>query len=195
MGCSVVLTREPGGTSLGEQVRAILLDARPGVRSPRAEALLFNAARSQLLAEVIRPALERGDIVICDRFAASTLAYQGYGSGVDLELLRGLETFALDGTLPDLVVLLDVPARVGLARRAGGDPAHLTRFEDDAHFDRDFHERVRRGFLDLARAGSDRWSVVDATAPSEQVDRELLRLVLPLVVVDEPNGPMVRMTG
>jgi dTMP kinase len=194
-GRSVVLTREPGGTHLGELVRAILLDAGPGARSPRADALLFNAARSQLVAEVIRPALARGDLVICDRFAASTLAYQGYGSGVDLDVLRSLESFALDGTEPDLVVLLDVPAAVGLARRHAGNPAERTRFEDGSRFDAAFHERVRRGFLELARADPERWRVIDAALPPEQVDRALLAALVPLVSAGEPRRPLLRNTG
>ncbi len=123
------------------------------------DALLFNAARRQLVTEVIRPALEAGRTVVCARFADSTLAYQGFGAGLPLADLRALETAATDGLQPDLTILLDVPVEDGLARKAPGD---VTRFE--AEFDLDFHRRVRDGFLALAAAEPERFAVVDAAA-------------------------------
>lgn len=190
---SVTLTREPGGTRLGEQIRALLLDRDAAERVPEADALLFSAARSQLVHEVIRPALDRGEVVVCDRFAASTLAYQGYGAGVDLDLLRLLESVVVGGTRPDLVLLLDAPVEVGLARRGIGDPAQLTRFEDAARHDRDFHERVRRGYLALAEADPEHWRVVDGDREPDRVDAELFRLVDEFLASDEPSGALARM--
>lgn len=156
-GRSVTLAREPGGTELGERLRSILLERRSaGTILPRADALLFNASRAQLVDEVIRPALERGDIVIATRFTDSTLAYQGYGLGLPLDELRAVERFATGGLVPARTVLLDVPVEVGLARKGIRD---RTRFE--SAYDRAFHERVRAGFLELARSEPERIRVVD----------------------------------
>jgi len=181
-GRAVTLTREPGGTRLGEQVREVLLDPGPVPRGPAADALLFNAARSQLVAEVLGPALERGDIVICDRYATSTMAYQGYGSGVDRDVLATIEAWVSGGLRPDLVVLLDVPVKVGLARRDGGKPAELTRFEDGDRHDLDFHERVRRGYQLMAAAEPERWVVIDGSgtvgAVAGAVDRAVNAFLL-----------------
>lgn len=171
VGHAVTQTREPGGTRLGEQIRAILLDTAPVARGPLADALLFHAARSQLLEEVIEPALERGDVVVCDRFATSTMAYQGFGSGLDRRQLEQLETWVTRGLRPDLVILLDVPVEVGLARRGSGTLEGMTRFEDASRHDRAFHERVRTGYLEMAAADTVRWRVVDATADTEAVAR------------------------
>jgi dTMP kinase len=165
-GIAVIRTREPGGTSLGERLRKVLLapasDAVPN--DPLADALIFNAARRQLVAEVIRPAIESGTTVICTRFADSTLAYQGYGAGVPLATLRELQEVATDGLRPDLTILLDLPADVGLGRKL---PDDQTRFE--LAFDLAFHARVRDGFLALAAAEPDRFAVVDAGLAEPQV--------------------------
>jgi dTMP kinase len=166
-GIPVVVTREPGGTPLGEQVRALLLAADAG-HDPRADALLFNAARAQLVGDVIRPALARGEVVVCTRFADSTLAYQGYGAGVPIEELRALADVATGGLVPDLTVLLDVPTDVGLARKSD----EQTRFETD--FPTDFHRRVRDGFLALAAAEPERFAVIDAARPADAVAADVL---------------------
>jgi dTMP kinase len=169
-GLEVLRTREPGGTTLGERIRSLLLDHGAGTATPApatsalTDALLFSAARRQLVDEVIRPRLAAGTTVICTRYADSTLAYQGHGAGVPLADLRALELIATDGLRPDLTVLLDLPAEVGLARKA---PDDQTRFE--LGFDLEFHRRVRAGFLDLASAEPDRFSVVDATGSPESV--------------------------
>jgi dTMP kinase len=156
-GRSVTLVREPGGTELGERLREILLGRRSGgTIVPRADALLFNASRAQLVEEVIRPALARGDVVIATRFTDSTLAYQGYGLGLPLDELREVERFATGGLVPDRTVLLDVTVEVGLSRKGIRE---RTRFE--SAYDRAFHERVRDGFLELARLDPDRIRVVD----------------------------------
>jgi dTMP kinase len=174
----VHLTREPGGTWLGERLREVLLARTGGERGttaadattaasptdPLTDALLFNAARRQLVREVIRPALESGTTIVCARFSDSTLAYQGFGAGVDLVQLRELAAIATDGLQPDLTIVLDLPVEAGLARKAPGD---VTRFE--AEFDVDFHRRVRDGFLALAAAEPARFVVIDASATVDDV--------------------------
>lgn len=173
-GLAVVLTREPGGTALGERVRELLLaDAAGGQPvDPLADALLFNAARRQLVEELIRPALAAGTTVICTRYADSTLAYQGFGAGVGLADLRHLQDIATGGLRPDLTILLDLPVEVGLARKGPNDQ---TRFE--LGFDLAFHGRVRDGFLALAGEEPDRFAVIDARAPADEVGAEIGRIV------------------
>lgn len=173
-GRQVHLTREPGGTRLGERVRELVL-ARTGTEAPidpLADALLFNAARRQLVEEVVRPALAAGTTVICARFADSTLAYQGYGAGADPDQLRALAAMATGGLEPDLTIVLDLPVEIGLARKAPGD---VTRFE--AEFDLAFHRRVRAGFLDIAAAEPDRCVVLDAGADEDTVAAALATAV------------------
>jgi dTMP kinase len=166
-GREIVLTREPGGTLIGERVRDVLL--RGAERDPVTDALLFNAARRQLVADVIGPALARGAIVICDRFADSTLAYQGYGAGVPLDSLRALAEIATGGLTPDRTILFDLSPEAGLRRRAEGDQSEITRFESGAGHDLAFHERVRAGYLQLAAAEPARWRVVDADRMTDEV--------------------------
>jgi dTMP kinase len=163
-GVPVVLAREPGGTAAGERIREIVLVDRDVRIDPRADALLFSAARAQHVSEIIEPALAEGRLVVCDRFADSTLAYQGYGRGLPIDELAVLQHFATAGLRPDLTILLDLPAEVGLARK---QDAEQLRFE--AAFDVDFHRRVREGFLELARAEPDRFAVVDATGDEDRV--------------------------
>jgi dTMP kinase len=191
-GMTVHLTREPGGTWLGERIRDLLLE-RTGSTAPTdplADALLFTAARRQLVREVIRPALEAGTTVISARFADSTLAYQGYGAGVDIETLRSLADAATDGLRPDLTLVLDVPVEAGLARKA---PADVTRFE--AEYDLAFHRRVRQGFLAIAAAEPGRVAVVDATGDVDQVSARIAALVDERVSNSEPPALGVRITG
>jgi dTMP kinase len=160
-GIPAIRTREPGGTALGERIRELLLDPAAHERpvDPLADALLFNAARRQLVEEVIRPALADGTTVVCARFADSTLAYQGYGSGLALDGLRALQAVATSGLVPDLTLLLDLPPEVGLRRKA---PDDRTRFE--LGFDLDFHRRVREGFLAIAASEPARIDLVAADA-------------------------------
>jgi dTMP kinase len=193
-GRPVHLTREPGGTWLGERLREVLLARTASGAAPTdplTDALLFNAARRQLVREVIRPALEAGTTVICARYADSTLAYQGYGAGVPLDDLRRLATIATDGLQPDVTILLDVPVEVGLARKAPGD---VTRFE--AEFDLAFHRRVRDGFLALAAAAPERVVVIDAstdvrTMVEAAIDAVVRRLDA-TAATSEPTAPDVR---
>jgi dTMP kinase len=191
LGLDVHSTREPGGTWLGERLRDLLLARTDSAAptDPLTDALLFNAARRQLVTEVIRPALATGRTVVCARFADSTLAYQGYGAGVPLETLRGLEHAATEGLTPDLTILLDVQVEDGLARKAPGD---VTRFE--AEFDLDFHRRVRAGFLALAAAEPGRFAVVDASRPAPEVAAEAAAAVDRLVHEGEPKAAAARIT-
>ena len=160
-GREVVVTREPGGTPAGERMRAVLLD--PGVElHPRAEALLFAAARAELVDAVIRPALERGAVVLCDRYLDSSLAYQGDARGLGRGPVEEVNRFATGGLLPDLVVLLDLDPASGLRRRSG----ELDRIEAQ---DLAFHRRVRQAFRDLAAADPGRFAVVDGAAPVAEV--------------------------
>jgi dTMP kinase len=180
-GLDVLLTREPGGTWAGERIRELLLatPSKPPVADvtatidARTAALLFNAARAQLVVEVIEPALARGELVIATRFADSTLAYQGSGEGLGLDELRVLERFATGGLKPDLTILLDLPAEVGLSRKSG---VEVTRFESG--FDLAFHRRVREGFLALATAEPRRFAVIDATRPTEVVFQDVLEAAM-----------------
>jgi dTMP kinase len=185
------LTREPGGTWLGERIRELLLE-RTGSTAPTdplADALLFNAARRQLVREVIRPSLEAGTTVVCARYTDSTLAYQGHGAGIDVDRLRMLAETATDGLHPDLTIVLDLPVDVGLARKAPGD---VTRFE--AEYDLAFHRRVRDGFLAIAAAEPDRVVVIDATGSIDDVSVAVAEAVDRRSMVGEPFGPRVRST-
>ncbi len=165
-GIPVRLTREPGGTSLGDRLRSMVLDHVPEdpPLAPRADALLFAAARAQHVTEVIRPALARGESVVCARYADSSIAYQGYGLGLALDDIVALQAFATGGLRPDLTLLLDLPVEIGLARKQADEQ---TRFE--AGFDLAYHRRVRNGFLVIAAAEPDRFRVIDATAPVDVV--------------------------
>jgi dTMP kinase len=158
-----VLTREPGGTAIGEALRQLLLDPKLPAPVPRAETLMMLAARAQHVAEVIEPALARGEDVVCDRYSGSTLAYQGYGRGLDLPTLRELDNWANGQRAPDLVVLLDVPAELARARQGAHD---LDRIEGEG---KEFAERVRLGFRRLADADPVRWRVVDGCGTVEEV--------------------------
>ena len=155
-----VLTREPGGTALGEMLRSLVLEPTTQV-DLRAEALMIAAARAQHVAEVVRPALDADRHVVTDRFIGSSLAYQGYASGLDIAAVRQLSAFATEGLWPDLTVLIDVPVEVSMAR-LGGAP---DRFEREAG---EFHDKVRKGYLDLAST-DDSWVVIDGTGSVEDV--------------------------
>jgi dTMP kinase len=172
-GHDVLLTREPGGTSIGDQIRAILNDHANAAMEPRAEILLFCASRAQLIARMVRPHLERGFTVVCDRYADSTLAYQGYGRGLNLAQLKSISDFATDGLTPDITLLLDLPVEVGLARRRRSD-SDWNRLDA---LEVDFHRRVRQGYLRLARRAPKRWIRIDAGRDEEEVWSQILRSV------------------
>jgi len=177
-GYSVLATREPGGTSIGDQIRDVLSNLENTTMRPRTEILLFQASRAQLVEQVIRPHLKSGGIVLSDRYADSTLAYQGYGHQVDLEKLQVIIEFATGGLKPDLTVLLDVDVEVGLQRRArGGEWNRL-----DA-YDLAFHQRVRQGYHKLAQAEPDRWKIINAGEPPDLVQAAIRQVVLEMLRV------------
>jgi len=162
-GLPVLTLREPGGTRVGELVRDLLLDPAHGAMSARAELLLYEASRAQLVAEVIEPALAAGEVVLCDRFSDSTIAYQGLGRGLPLDEVRALNAAATAGLVPDRTIVLDLDAAHGLLR-ATGEGADRLESEEAA-----FHERVREGFRALAAEEPDRVRLVDATGTPEDV--------------------------
>ena len=172
-----VLTREPGGTAVGERVRGLLLDAGTVDLEPRAEALLMAAARAQHVAEVVAPALVAGRHVVTDRFSHSSLAYQGYGRGLDLKQLRWLSHWATGGLWPDMVILLEFPPGSGLAAPDAPD-----RFEREGG---EFHGRVTAGFHALAAADPDRWRVIDAAGSVDEVAQRVWAAVAPMLEPEE----------
>ena len=173
LGQTVLLTREPGGTSISEQIRDLLHDLRNNAMQPRAEILLYSAARAQLVGQMIRPRLAAGDTVLCDRYADSTLAYQGYGHGLDLAVLRQITAFATDDLKPDLTLLFDLDPEAGLKRRQAGG-VEWNRLDA---YDLAFHQRVHAGFHALAQAEPGRWVTLDATQSKEQLQAEVRRVV------------------
>lgn len=173
-GVEHVITRDPGGTSLGRPIRRILLSAE-SVISPVTELLLYEADRAQNVSEVIIPALVAGKLVFCDRYTDSTLAYQGYGRSLDMGLIRQLNQVATQGLVPQRTILFDIESSAGLARL---HPSGHDRLEREAL---EFHTRVRRGYLDLAAQEPERWRVIDASLPMSTVQEELRRLVFELL--------------
>lgn len=172
-GYPILRTREPGGTSIGDQIRATLLDLKNTSMVDRTEALLYQAARAQLVDEKIKPHLAGGGIVMCDRYADSTLAYQGYGHRNTIESLGGIIHYATGGLIPDLTILLDLAPEVGLERRlADGGLNRL-----DA-YDIEFHQRVRAGYLELMKENPDRWVMIDANQEFDQVQSEIRDILL-----------------
>jgi dTMP kinase len=173
-GYDVLTTREPGGTPLGDQIRRVLLDQKNTTMLPRTEILLFQASRAQLVEEVIKPHLARSGVVLCDRYADSTLAYQGYGyQVVDLEQLRQVVHFATSGLKPDLTLFLDVDVEMGLRRRnKDGDLNRLDVYRLE------FYQRVRAGYQELIRLEPQRWVVIDACQSPDAVQAEMRRVVL-----------------
>ncbi len=172
-GYSVLTTREPGGTPIGDQIRAILSDVKNTEMRPRTEILLFQASRAQLVDQVILPSMQEGKIVLCDRYADSTIAYQGYGHRVDLVRLQQIVEFATGGLKPDLTLLLDVDVKVGLQRRASaGDWNRLDAYAVE------FHQRVREGYHQLVQKETQRWVVIDAGQPFDAVQQQIRAAVL-----------------
>jgi dTMP kinase len=168
-GCDVLTVREPGGTSISEQIRAVLHSLDNREMQPRTEILLYCAARAQLVGQVIRPHLESGGVVLCDRYADSTLAYQGYGRRLDLQTLRMILDFATGGLAPDLTLYLDIDIETGLKRKkTGGD--EWNRMDD---LEVEFYRRVRSGYLEMVEQDPARWVVVDAARSAEAIAREI----------------------
>ena len=175
----VLLIHEPGGTSLGKKLRYLLKQERSTDISPLSELLMFNASRAQLVDDIIQPNLESGKVVICDRYADSTTAYQSYGRGLDLGIVTTINSAATRGLNPNLTVLLDIPVEEGLARKG-------TRLRD--RFEREdiaFHQRVREGYLKLAADDPERWLVVDATLPKDEIEEIIWQRVSQLLSSQE----------
>ncbi|MBA2290556.1 MAG: dTMP kinase [Chloroflexia bacterium] len=172
-GHEIVVTREPGGTPVGDAIRWVLLEREDAVMLAETEAFLLSAARAQHVHDVIRPALRRGCIVVCDRYADSTRAYQGGGGGMSEVDLECIQRIATGGLTPELRILLDLPVETGLARRHQ-DPATVNRID---RAERAYHERVRAAFLRLARAEPDSWTIIDASRSVDLVSDEVIRTV------------------
>ena len=173
-GKTVLVTREPGGTALAEKIRALVREELADPPVTHSEVLLFLAARAQVVANVIKPALARGEWVLCDRFADSTFAYQGYGRGIDVERLRRLNDFATEGLKPDLTILLDVPPEVSRARLAARQSATATTADRIELAGAEFHRRLREGFLELAKAEPKRFAVIDASSDIEETFTQIV---------------------
>jgi dTMP kinase len=172
-GYTVFPTREPGGTSIGEQIRVVLHSLKNTEMHPRTETLLYQAARAQFVEQVIRPRLALGGIVLSDRYADSTIAYQGYGHQQDLEQVRALVRYATGGMTPDLTVLLDVDVEVGIGRKSKSPEWNRL----DA-YTVEFHQRVRAGYLEMVEHEPKRWVVVDAGKGWNEVQKKLRTMIL-----------------
>jgi len=179
-GCVCLATREPGGTALGELIRKVLLEVGDHEIASSTELFLYLADRSQHVHEIIRPAINAGKVVLCDRFTDSTLAYQGYGRGIDLAWLRQLNNAASGTVRPDLTLLLDCPVDVGLARTARRQAQSAASKPQEDRFEREkieFHEKVRAGFLDMARNEPLRFRVIDASKTVEEIAATIRRII------------------
>lgn len=177
-GHSVRVTREPGGCPIADQIRSILLDGGNRAMTPLAELLLYAAARAQHIAEVIAPALAAGQVVLCDRFTDATLAYQGYARGLDLKLVNDLNTLATTGIKPDLTILLDCPVEIGLGRATTPVNAHGIKEERFELESLAFHQRVRNGYLEIARQEPERLCVLPADGTVDSVNVAVTATVL-----------------
>ena len=175
-GFDAVLTEEPGGTKIGRKIRELLLSPDHQEMTPLTELLLYFASRTQHLAQVIIPAVNRGAVVITDRFTDSTIAYQGYGRGIALHLLHSLDNIATEGMQPDITLLLDLDVETGLSRNRGINKTDRLELEDIG-----FHKRVRNGFLELAAQQPERIKLIDASLEKEEVRKRVLDLVLDIV--------------
>ncbi len=172
-GYTVFSTREPGGTSIGEQIREVIHDLKNEEMHPRTETLLYQAARAQIVEQVIKPRLQAGEVVISDRYYDSTIAYQGYGHQQDLEQVRALVRYATGGLTPDLTILLDVEVEEGLRRKKKDNEWNRL----DA-YTVEFHRRVRAGYLEMAQQEPQRWVVIDAGKAWDEVQKELRSVIL-----------------
>ena len=180
LGIPVISTHEPGGTVLGNEIRRCLKRSREGDISPEAELLRFAASRAQLAGEVIQPALKGGQVVICDRYADSTTAYQGYGRGIDLSITHSFNAIATQGLQADLTLLLDIPPKEGLTRKGS---KRADRFEQE---ELAFHQKVREGYLQMAAAEPQRWMIIDAMLPKERIEQLIWERVAQLLKL--PSG-------
>ena len=181
-GIPVILIHEPGSTTLGQRISRLLKWAHNTEISPLSELLLFNAARSQLVSRVIKPALEQGKVVICDRFADSTLAYQSFGRGLSLDTVKQINGLACQGVQPDITFLLDIPVEAGLSRKDKNKP---DRFEKEPLA---FHKKVRQGYLELAQREPERFLVIDARKPKGEIAARIWQRVSELIIRQKETG-------
>jgi len=172
-GYPVFLTREPGGTGIGDQIREVLHSLENTEMLPQAEILLYSASRAQLVGQIIRPHLDRGEIVLCDRYADSTLAYQGYGHGLDLRVLQVITSFATGGLKPDLTIYLDIDVEEGLKRKLSAYQAGEAEWNRMDQQEIAFHRRVRQGYLQMVAAEPERWVVIEAAQPPDVAQRAI----------------------
>lgn len=175
-GYDCVVTREPGGTKIGEKIRSILLDPENRDMEPVCELLLYCSDRAQHIKELINPALSEGKTIICDRFFDATLVYQGYARGLDIDLITGLHKMTVDGLKPDITILLDLLPEIGLSRawkqiNNGSRSGEETRFEKETL---SFHEKIRAGYLELARLEPKRFRIIDASKSENQVKQQII---------------------
>jgi dTMP kinase len=175
LGYQVYCTREPGGTSIGNQIRDVLHDVNNTEMTARTEILLYSASRAQLVEQTILPHLAQGRIVLCDRYADSTYAYQGYGRELDFDTLRAITDFATQCLKPDLTIYLDLEVEEGLQRKATASTAGQGEWNRMDQLELAFHQRVRNGYLEMARAEPERWLVVNAAASVEEINRAICR--------------------
>lgn len=175
-GYAVVLTEEPGGTQIGLKIRELLLSVEHQEMTSVAELMLYNASRAQLIKEVILPSIKRGAIVITDRFNDSTVAYQGYGRGIDLNLIDSIDRIVTAGLKPDITILLDLDVEVGMKRNRGIHKADRLEFEDKA-----FHKKVRNGYLEIAGKEPERIKLIDASKNIEEIHGEIVSIVMNLI--------------
>lgn len=187
-GYPVFLTREPGGTGIGDQIREVLHSLENTEMLPQTEILLYSASRAQLVGQIIRPHLARGEIVLCDRYADSTLAYQGYGHGLDLQVLQVVTAFATGGLKPDLTIYLDIDVEEGLRRKLAAYQAGEAEWNRMDQQEIAFHRRVREGYLQMAAAEPERWVVIEAAQPADvaqQAIRAEVEAKLPVLPVPQ----------
>jgi dTMP kinase len=172
-GFNVLCTREPGGTSIGLQIRQVLHEVTNTEMSPRAEILLYSASRAQLVHQVILPHLAQGGVVLCDRYADSTYAYQGYGRQLDFEIVRTITQFATQGLKPDVTIYLDLEVEQGLKRKLSANVSGQGEWNRMDRLELELYQRVRYGYLEMARQEPHRWLVVDASASIEAVQQQI----------------------
>ncbi|MBP2115965.1 dTMP kinase [Paenibacillus silagei] len=176
-----IITREPGGIEIAEKIRSIILDPAHTAMDARTEALLYAAARSQHLAEVVEPALQEGITVLCDRFVDSSLVYQGYARGLGIEEVRGINRFATGGRMPDLTFYLDVDPEVGLSRIAANQNREVNRLDLESL---EFHQKVRAGYELVTRSDPQRIVVLDAGRPIHMVEQDIVRVLKDRILKD-----------
>lgn len=178
----VIVTREPGGCQISDKIRTILLDSNHNAMVPETELLLYTASRAQHIAQVVRPALVQGKIVLCDRFCDATLAYQGYGRHLDLEIINQLNHYACQGTTPDVTLLLDLPVQDGLGRARSRNAQNVAvdedRFEQESL---EFHQRIRDAYLLFSQQQSERIKVIDATGDLDDVYHRITSTLFPIL--------------